>query len=210
MGLECLPIWRSSYRNGSTRYYTLTCPSELCHEDVWGSGDIAPASLISELDGAEFSALRLGRFTPREKAPGTDWLGGWVSTCAGLDAEVKRKILHCPEYPGRPSCRHTDWATTTPSKYYNLWFTRSIRRKTWNKFLHTPLYIPTRDVNYFRHSWVWNPVGRTHDLKAFPAINTHPSQPYLIYNIELVNLAVTLSTRIWEDYLCISGGTKKL
>jgi hypothetical protein len=36
----------------------------------------------------------------------------------------------------------------------------------------TPSYIPSQDVNYYEHSWVWNPVGRTHDLKAFPAINT--------------------------------------
>jgi hypothetical protein len=29
---------------------------------------------------------------PRERAPGTRWIGGWVSLKAGLDEVVKRKI----------------------------------------------------------------------------------------------------------------------
>jgi hypothetical protein len=33
-----------------------------------------------------------GRFTPRERAPGTHWIGGWVGPRAILDAVVKRKI----------------------------------------------------------------------------------------------------------------------
>jgi hypothetical protein len=39
----------------------------------WG---IAPPLLISALDGGEWSASRPGRFTPREIAPGTQWLCG--------------------------------------------------------------------------------------------------------------------------------------
>jgi hypothetical protein len=35
-------------------------------------------SLTSALDGGEWSASRTGRFTPRERAPGTHWMGGWV------------------------------------------------------------------------------------------------------------------------------------
>jgi hypothetical protein len=34
-------------------------------------------SLTSALDGGEWSASRLGRFTPRERVPGTHWKGGW-------------------------------------------------------------------------------------------------------------------------------------
>jgi hypothetical protein len=49
-------------------------------------------SLISALDGGEWSASRPGRFTPRERAPGTHWIGGWVGPRAVLDAVVKRKI----------------------------------------------------------------------------------------------------------------------
>jgi hypothetical protein len=46
----------------------------------------------SELDGGEWSASRPGRFTPRERAPGTLWIGGWVGPRTVLDAAVKKKI----------------------------------------------------------------------------------------------------------------------
>jgi hypothetical protein len=49
-------------------------------------------SLTSSLDGAEWSASRPDRFTSRERAPGTHWIGGWVGPRAVLDAVVKRKI----------------------------------------------------------------------------------------------------------------------
>jgi hypothetical protein len=49
-------------------------------------------SLTSALDGGEWSASHPGRFTPRERAPGTHWIGGWVSPRAVLDAVVKGKI----------------------------------------------------------------------------------------------------------------------
>jgi len=54
------------------------------------------AFLTSSLDGGEWSASRSSRFTPRERAPGTHWIGGWVGYRAGLDAMVKRKTpSHC-------------------------------------------------------------------------------------------------------------------
>jgi hypothetical protein len=49
-------------------------------------------SLTSALDGGEWSASLPGRFTRRERAPGTHWTGGWVGPRAVLDAMVKRKI----------------------------------------------------------------------------------------------------------------------
>jgi hypothetical protein len=49
-------------------------------------------SLTSALDGGEWSAPRPGRFTPRERAPGSYWIGGWVGLRAVLNAAVKRKI----------------------------------------------------------------------------------------------------------------------
>jgi hypothetical protein len=49
-------------------------------------------SLTSALDGGEWSASHPSRFTPRESAPGTHWIGGWVGPRAILDAVVKRKI----------------------------------------------------------------------------------------------------------------------
>jgi hypothetical protein len=48
--------------------------------------------LTSALDGGEWSASRPGRFTSRERAPGTHWIGGWVGPRAVRDAVVKRKI----------------------------------------------------------------------------------------------------------------------
>jgi hypothetical protein len=43
------------------------------------------------LDRSEWSASRLGHFTSRETAPGTQSVGGWVDPRAGMDAVAKRK-----------------------------------------------------------------------------------------------------------------------
>jgi hypothetical protein len=68
----------------------------------WGSGGIVPYSLISALDGGEWSASRPGHFTPREKAPGIQWIGGWVGPRAVLHTVVKRKISS-PRQESNPS-----------------------------------------------------------------------------------------------------------
>jgi hypothetical protein len=49
-------------------------------------------SSTSALEGDEWSVSRPGRFTPRERASGTHWIGGWVGLRADLNAVVKRKI----------------------------------------------------------------------------------------------------------------------
>jgi hypothetical protein len=76
-----------------------SCPCALTEHHAikayWGNGGIAH-SLISALDGGEWSASRPGRFTPRERAPGTLWIGGLVGPRAVLDAVVKRKIPSPP------------------------------------------------------------------------------------------------------------------
>jgi hypothetical protein len=41
----------------------------------------------------EWSASRPGRLTPRERAPGTHWIGGWVGPRAVLDAVMKNSML---------------------------------------------------------------------------------------------------------------------
>jgi hypothetical protein len=48
------------------------------------------------------------RFSPRKKTPGTSWTGGWVGPRAGLDTEVRGKILSPlsgikPRSPGHPA-----------------------------------------------------------------------------------------------------------
>jgi hypothetical protein len=66
----------------------------LCHEDMWGSGGIAPPFLASALDGGGWSASCPGLFTSGERAPGTHWIGLWVGLRAGLD--VVEKLRSCP------------------------------------------------------------------------------------------------------------------
>jgi hypothetical protein len=49
--------------------------------------------LTSVQAGGERSASGPGRFTPGEKAPGTQWIGGWVDSRAGLENMEQRKFL---------------------------------------------------------------------------------------------------------------------
>jgi hypothetical protein len=64
-----LPVWQ----------LTLCFNRALCHEGVLGKWRYSSIhSLTSALDGGEWSASRSGRFTPRERASGTHWIGGWV------------------------------------------------------------------------------------------------------------------------------------
>jgi hypothetical protein len=49
--------------------------------------------MTSALGGGEWSASRLGCFTPVERVPGTHWIGGWVE---------RRKILPLPGLELRP------------------------------------------------------------------------------------------------------------
>jgi hypothetical protein len=49
------------------------------HQDVLGEWRYSYThSLTSALDGGEWAASRPGRFTPRERAPHTHWISGWV------------------------------------------------------------------------------------------------------------------------------------
>jgi hypothetical protein len=56
----------------------------------------------SALDGGEWSASRLDRFTLGESAPGTHWIEGWVNPRAGLDDVEERKFLSLPGLELRP------------------------------------------------------------------------------------------------------------
>jgi hypothetical protein len=69
---------------------------DLFTQIVFGKSKAVPlfeAFLSSALDGGEWSASRSGRALPLAKDPGTFWIGGWVSHRAGLDTEVRGKIL---------------------------------------------------------------------------------------------------------------------
>jgi hypothetical protein len=91
----------------------------------WRSGGIAPRIVWPLTSGGEWSASRPGRFIPRERAPGTHSIGGWVGPRAVLDAVVKRKIPS-PRRESKPRTpivqpvaqRYTDWAITAHSTFY--------------------------------------------------------------------------------------------
>jgi hypothetical protein len=70
---------------------------------LWGERSYNSYSFsTSALDGDEWSASRHGRaFTPGERTPGTHCTGGWVGPRAGLDTEVRGKIL-CPRRESNP------------------------------------------------------------------------------------------------------------
>jgi hypothetical protein len=58
--------------------------------------------LTSVLVGCEWSVSRSDRFTPGERALGTNWIEGWVGHRAGLDDVEKRKFLTLPGLELRP------------------------------------------------------------------------------------------------------------
>jgi hypothetical protein len=65
-----------------------------------GSGCIDPHFL--NLGTSWRAASHPGRFTPRQRAPGTHWIGGWVDPRSGLDAVEKRKFLFLSGLELRP------------------------------------------------------------------------------------------------------------
>jgi hypothetical protein len=58
------------------------------HEDVLGEWH---AFLTLAPNVAEWSASHPRSFTPKERAPGTHWLGSWVGPRTGLNEEAKNK-----------------------------------------------------------------------------------------------------------------------
>jgi hypothetical protein len=72
-------------------------------------------SLTSALDGGEWSASRIGRFTPGDRAPGIHWLGGWVGSRADLDVVEKKKLPN----PRREPNPRTSIVHSTDSRYTN-------------------------------------------------------------------------------------------
>jgi hypothetical protein len=61
---------------------------------AYGGVDIQTHIFLTlALAGGELSTSRPGRFTPRERAPRTHWIGGWVDPRAGLGDLEKRNSL---------------------------------------------------------------------------------------------------------------------
>jgi hypothetical protein len=104
--------------------------------------------LTSALDRSEWPASRPGHFTPRERVPGTHWIGGWVGPRAVLEAVVKRKIPS----PRRESNPRTPIVHPVVSHYTGWAITESIG------ILYPPCGWMTRfrilawaEKSFFRH-----------------------------------------------------------
>jgi hypothetical protein len=89
------------------------------HEGVLGEWRHSSThSLTSALDGGEWLASRPGRFIPKERAPVTLSIGGWVVPRAGLDAVMKKKFPAPAETRDSPSTSPhlspNHWAISVP------------------------------------------------------------------------------------------------
>jgi hypothetical protein len=61
---------------------------------VYGGVDVyIQVFLASALVGGEWQASLPGCFTRGERAPGTQWIGGWVGPITGINDVEKRNIL---------------------------------------------------------------------------------------------------------------------
>jgi hypothetical protein len=73
--------------------------------------------------GGEWSASRAGRFTTRERAPSTHWIGGCVDPRPGLDDVEKRKFLTLSRLElrnlGRPARNQSLYRLSYPGSSVN-------------------------------------------------------------------------------------------
>jgi len=72
------------------------------------------AFLTLALDKGEWSASSPSRFTPRERAPGTHWIGGWVRSGHGGEEKNSQLLpgLEPPNHPARSTAPKLNFLTT--------------------------------------------------------------------------------------------------
>jgi hypothetical protein len=98
----------------------------------WVSGCIDP----------HFLDLGPGRFTPRERAPGTHWIGGWVDPRASLDDVENRDFLTLPGFElGRPACSRSLYRLRYSGFRYRLY--------TFTKIHKTSVIINSDKVSHW-------------------------------------------------------------
>jgi hypothetical protein len=73
--------------------------------------------LTSALAGGEWSASRIGRFNPGERALGTHWIEGWVGSRAGLEDMERRKCLTLPGLELHPASNQSLYRLLYPGSY---------------------------------------------------------------------------------------------
>jgi hypothetical protein len=90
-----------------------------------GRGDSSYSFLTSELDGVSGQRHALAALYPRERTPGTHWIGGWVGLRAGVFTEAIEKSLASVRdrtLVVQSVVRHyTDCAAPAPSKLCGLY-----------------------------------------------------------------------------------------
>jgi hypothetical protein len=86
-------------------------------KEYYESGGIAPRILDLSTRWMWVVSFTPRLLSPRERTPGTNWIGGWVGPRAGLDKVSKRKIPNLrresnPDHPiVYPIDKHyKDWA----------------------------------------------------------------------------------------------------
>jgi hypothetical protein len=129
--------WRLKQKAKQSRYTPWRCLGE---EELY-------LLLIHDLGirwGWVVSVTPRPRFRPGERTPGTHCTGGWVSLRAGLDTEVRGKILcFCrglnPRSPGRPVRSQTlYWLSYPARKVKEIYKNQSIRTAGEAKRPHVP------------------------------------------------------------------------
>jgi hypothetical protein len=121
-------IWATWYSKGNDKVVPVLQLSTTPWRRIGEWRYSSTHSLTLALEGGEWSASHASRFTPRERAPGTHWIGGWVGPRAVLDAVVKRKIPSPSPRELNPRTRivqpvvqrYTDWAVTALTWYSSI------------------------------------------------------------------------------------------
>jgi hypothetical protein len=100
----------------------------------------------SSLVGGEWSASRLGRFTPGDRAPGTHWIGGWVGPRRGLDDVERRRILHLPRPELRPLGRPVRSQSLYRLRYLGDELERTCEETVWPNRDTTPVMMMLKRI----------------------------------------------------------------
>jgi hypothetical protein len=148
------------------------------HEDVLREWRYSSThSLTSALDGGEWSASCPGRFTPRDRSPGTHWIWSWVGPRAVLDAVVKRNIpsLRWESNPRTPivqpvAAHYSNWAITASTNFNDYAFL------VFNLLLisRCTLFLLTALASIFSRDLVLKfslCLAKYHVMKAYPLLN---------------------------------------
>jgi hypothetical protein len=115
---------------------------------------------------SEWSASYTSWFTPRKRAPGTHWTGGWVDPRAGLDDVEKRKFLTLSGLKLRPL-----GGPAHSQSLYRLCYPDSILEdinqlvlpKYWNIYLLSYLASIPEERNLFSYNYFMLTILSSHN-----------------------------------------------